>query len=82
MYRDVRHYKLVNLILRSTAIPWYDLLYDWTMRGILTTITIIITAEAYRARNAPTPASAPAHKKNSGGEFFITENYTVDKAFM
>jgi len=77
MHGDVRHCKLVNRVLRSTAIPWYDLRYDWTMRWILTTTTTT-TAEVYRARNAP----APTHKKNSGGEFFITKKYTVDNAFM
>ena len=76
------HCKLVNHILRSTATLWYDLLYDWIMQGIITTTTT--AAETYRARNAPAPTSAPApaHKKNSGGELFITENYTVDNEFM
>ena len=78
MHGDVMHCKLVNCILRSTSITRHDLLFNWTMRGILTTTTT--AAEAYRACNTFT--LTPAHKKNRGGEFFIMENYTVDNAFM
>ena len=35
MHGDVRHKELVQSILYSAALPWYDMLYDWTMYGIL-----------------------------------------------
>jgi len=35
MHGDKRHQSLVNQILYSTSLPWYDLLYDWCMNGVL-----------------------------------------------
>ena len=60
MHGNTRHGKLVNCILRSTALPWYDLLYDWTMKGILSSVTI-----------ATSDSSEGSNSEN--GEFFIEE---------
>ena len=35
IHGDSKHVDLVNRILYSTSIPWYDLLYDWSMNGVL-----------------------------------------------
>jgi gamma-tubulin complex component 3 len=35
IHGDMRHVELVNRILYSTSLPWYDLLYDWCMNGVL-----------------------------------------------
>jgi len=69
MHGNTRHGELVNRILRSTALPWYDLLYDWTMKGILSSVAIA--------------TSDSSEGSNSGnGEFFIEENDIVDDALM
>jgi len=36
MHGDVRHKDISTRILYSASLPWYDLLYDWTMSGMLT----------------------------------------------
>ncbi len=35
IHGDMRHVSLVNRILYSASLPWYDMLYDWCINGVL-----------------------------------------------
>ncbi len=65
IHGDVRHVELVNRILYSTSLPWYDLLYDWCMNGVLLTSS---------SSSSSSSSLSPSKTSATTIEFFIQEN--------
>jgi len=61
IHGDMRHVSLVNRILYDTSLPWYDLLYDWCINGVLLSSSKPSSSVSRRI----------SYMKN---EFFIQEN--------
>ncbi len=72
MHGDIRHKDVSNRILYQASLPWYDLLYDWTMSGKLT-----IKGKGYGERYRTRHGSGIG---NGGEEFFVKEDASVNEA--
>ena len=60
IHGDGRHVDLVQRVLYNASLPWYDMLYDWCINGVL------------RTNNATAlPYSSLENSSSSKNEFFI-----------
>ena len=72
MHGNVLHAALVKKILDEASLPWYDLVYDWCMDGILS-----LSMSIGKSNSKP---NSPGME--TGGEFFIQEDCSVEDAIM
>ena len=71
MHGDTRHKDISTRILYKASLPWYDLLYDWTMGGMLTQSNSNLQLQS--------PSKSQMHSQEQS-EFFIVQDLSVDDA--
>ncbi len=80
MHGDMRHQDVSNRILYQASLPWYDLLYDWTMSGTLTIKGQRYGGSRRASSRNPYGRQTMGNGSGNGGEFFVMEDASINEA--